>query len=290
MNKFLKNISKFSLFCIISTIGLIISSLLFCNLRFDFTISKKKNVLILGNSHPECAINDTILKNTFNLAQSGSGYFYDYIKLRSIVKKNKHIDTVVLGYSHRDLEQNMDTWFSEEIRIQNKMGKHFFLFDFQDYLKLLKSNPIAVLKNSPKSIYNNVIAPEKGYTNLGGYKRLDRNKLDIAKKNLKTKKKIVFNSEKSQYQVFFLKKIYTLCIANNIKLILLNTPMHPTFNNHNANLIKHYQTFAKEHLTEAKLIDHSALKIDENYFADLDHLNYNGANFYSQFLYKKGFR
>ena len=48
--------------------------------RSSFTLPDKVNTLILGDSHVECGLDDSILTGTANVSQSGEAYLYAYAK------------------------------------------------------------------------------------------------------------------------------------------------------------------------------------------------------------------
>ena len=100
---------------------MVIATCLFAKSTFDFTIDSDKKVLVLGNSHAECAINDSTLPNYFNLPQSESAYFYDYLKLWEVVNHNPQIDTLIIGCSYGDLKESMNNWITDEDKIDYKM-------------------------------------------------------------------------------------------------------------------------------------------------------------------------
>ncbi|WP_289062475.1 hypothetical protein [uncultured Zobellia sp.] len=238
----------------------------------------------MGNSHPECAINDTKTQNMFNLSQGGSAYFYDYLKLREIKKTNPQIDTLILGYGYRDLHNDMDSWFSGEEKFKYKIRSHFILFRFEDYVALFKSNPVKVLINTPQTIYYNIITALTGYHNLGGYIHSRRDKLKEDKAIVKRLNRLNSKKGYSKHQITYLLKIYQYCVNNNIQLVLLNTPIHPLERKHLKNLIPEYYRFAEENLPKAHLIDHANFELPESHYGDLEHLNYLGANKYTAYL------
>ncbi|PCJ95904.1 MAG: hypothetical protein COA50_08065 [Flavobacteriaceae bacterium] len=290
MKKFMLNITRFIITLTSCIIVLLIATSLISKNLFDFSIPKQKNILVLGNSHPECAINDSILPNVFNLAQSGTGYFYDYVKAREVIAENSQIDTVIIGYTYGDMAKEMDSWFDGKEKIKFKLRNYFFLFNFNDYLALLKANPLDVLSQTPQAIGYNLYMSYKGYTYLGGFNYLKRNKLEEAKRRLENQQILESNSEVSKYQSIYLQKIYTYCNKNNIVLILLNTPIHPLGEEYRKNLKTNYYKFASQKLPKAILVNDSNLKLPESFYADLNHLNFKGAHEYSEFLKQNKFK
>lgn len=294
MKKFIKNIF---IFCVLSScicILLILTALFFCRYTFDFGIPKDKNVLIVGNSHPQCAINDDIVPNTINISQGGASYFYSYLKIKSITDYNSHIDTVVLGYSYNDLSIGKDLWFSGDEKIKFFMRNHFFLFTMEDYFSLLEANPISTLIYTPQTILYNLGISFCGISCLGGYKYLKRYKLMESKRRLEEKKKSKPQNESileySKYQKKYLIKIYDFCQKNNLSLILLNTPIHPYLEKNSSELVQKYYDFPQIYIPKAKIINHSNFEMEEEGFGDISHLNYKGAKIYSEFLKKTRFK
>ena len=75
-------------FLILSMI-VIVSMILISNKIIDsgnyFKIDADNKYLILGNSHPECAFNDSIIKGFYNSSSSGDSYFYNYLKTKKLL-------------------------------------------------------------------------------------------------------------------------------------------------------------------------------------------------------------
>lgn len=289
MKKYIINISSFFLVLVLVTTILVVSTSFYTHKNFNFKINENKNILLVGDSHPEYAINDSILKNVFNLAHSGSAYFYDYLKVREIISKNTHIDTVIIGYSYSNLEEKRDAWFSGKDKIKYKLRSYFFLFNNEDYFSLLKSNYKDVLINTPQTIVHNLKMKKKGYKYLGGYKSFNGSKLNEAKEIIALEKPSPILTI-SQYQSKYLVEIYNYCDKKNITLILINTPIHPMLETILEPHKEKYFSFASENLPKALLINHSNFKLPENCFRDLSHLNSKGAKIYSDFLYSNKFQ
>ena len=290
MKKFLLNITRFIFTLTGCIFVLLVATSFISKYLFDFNIPKQKNILVLGNSHPECAINDSILPNVFNLAQGGTGYFYDYIKAREVIANNSQIDTVIIGYTYGDMAKEMDSWFNGKDKIKFKLRNYFFLFNFNDYLALLKANPVEVLYQTPQAIWYNLYMSYRGYSYLGGFNYLERDKLDEAILRLDNQQPLTSGIEISKYQSVYLQKIYTFCNQNNIVLILLNTPIHPLAEKYRKSLKTNYYKFASQKLPKAILINDSNFKLPESFYADLNHLNFKGAHKYSEFLKQNKFK
>ena len=79
-------------------------------------------------------------------------------------------------------------------------------------------------------------------------------------------------------------KIYKYCESNDLKLILINTPLHPL-------LEKKLKKHEIEHIDLKKLkmpnaiyLNHTNFQLPDSAFSDLSHLNHKGATIYSHYL------
>lgn len=273
---------------IVSLIVGLLSVLLFKK-TFDYKFKEKKNILIVGNSHTECSVNDSIVSNSVNLSQSASSYFYSYMKIREFIKYNPQIDTVIISFSDNDLFSEKEKWFSSSEKINNKMTRHIILFNKDDYLDLFKSNPLEVSFQTfiLYSDFYNLHTQKRDF--IGSYNKINVNKIDEAI--------IEFNrsppkicEERADSELKYLIKIYEFTQENKIKLILLNTPIHPILEKHFSVIRqRNCSSIARDQMPNATYFDHTSV-VDTSFvlknsdYADLSHLNNKGSNKYSEFL------
>ena len=288
MKRFVKKVLSFSILLIVIVGTLVFTTYYFCRWKFNFEIPKTKNILIVGDSHPACAINDTIFSSGLNLAQGSIGYFYTYMKVREIANRNSHIDTVVVSYSYKDLTKEM--LFSERKYIASNMKNHFFLFNLEDYVSLFKVNWKEVIINTPKTILHSLkMCLIKGYTGIGHYHYSKISEVEAAKHKervLPTISSIIYSNNESKY----LLKIYDYCQKKGITLVLLNAPLHPFREAREAIYKSRYYAFAKEKMPNASVINHANFPLTDDCYMDLEHLNGKGGTKYSKFLKENRFR
>lgn len=289
MKRFIKNSFLLFSIAILVIVSLILLSHTITRQFFDYKIANNKNILVVGNSHLEYSLDDAIIPQTFNIAQSGSGYFYSYLKIREIANRNQQIDTVILGYSYEDFSNYRVNWFSGDETIKFKMRDHFFLFTSKDYFELFNSNPRSVISNTPQVTIHSLKVLLKGYPYLGGYVHSDRNKLKESFKKYVPDYYINSTNKIPKYQDIYLLKIYDYCKDHNLKLILLNSPVHPVMDKDleaNKNL---YCDFAAKNMPDATLINYSNYFKKDIYFSDISHLNDLGAKIFSKHLKQTNF-
>lgn len=283
MNKFIK---RGVLFLIITGIvSLIVGflSVFVSKKTFEYKIKEKKNILIVGNSHTECSVNDSIISNSVNLSQSASSYFYSYMKIREFTKYNPQIDTVIISFSDNDLFSQKEKWFSSSQKINNKMTRHIILFNKDDYLDLFKSNPLEVSFQTfiLYSDFYNLHMQKRDF--IGSYNKINLNKIDEAIIEFNLSPPIV-DEGIAITELKYLLKIYEFTEQNNIKLILLNTPIHPILEKHFSVIKPRNLEIVSEKMPNATYFDHTSFVLDNSMYVDLSHLNTKGSNKYSKFL------
>lgn len=287
MKIFIINCIRYILLLTAITFFSIILTTFICRRVFNYDIPPDKNFLIVGDSHIECALDDSILDNMYNLAQSGSSYFYSYVKAKAVIEHNPQIDTLIVGYSYGDLLTNRDRWFSGEEQIRFKLGDYFFLFSPQDYLDLVRANPLHTLWYTPQVIFKNFENIFRGYSSIGGYVYSERDRLKEAKSRYKEPE---YNTSMkySTYQEYYLLKIYNYCQSKGVQLVLINVPIHHILETDQAKHKDQYCKVALQKMPNAILMNDSNFNIPEYGYADLEHLNHKGAEIYSNYLKQSG--
>lgn len=304
MKLFIQRLIKFILFSI--TLVLLFWVFSFIILRnVSFKIPDNKTIVVIGDSHPECAINDRILDNTFNFSKSGTSSFYSYVKIRKILDVNPHIEKVVVGFNYADITESKNRWLTGSQYLKSKLPRYFFLMNISEFAMILKKSPIGTLKSLFSAtifLLEDILSKNKDIvknTNWGGYLYHTKDGLEENLKELEKNKKEEIKLDKNKMedvdllfsnsiQLKYLKKIYELSIAYEKEVILINTPVYIEAINEKKYL-ESYSTFANEFLPKAKLINHASLAIPVTGYADTNHLNYKGAEFYSKYLKENGY-
>jgi hypothetical protein len=297
MKSFLVNFTIFIVLIGSFAVGLYILS--------DFAIKQRKqhflkirndiNMVFAGNSHVECAINDSLIANSINIAQSGEPYMYSYVKIKSLLEYNNQISTIFIGFAFGDLlKETEEGWLFKDESVIEKTKSYNYLLNYSDKSLLIKNNPKAYVEGLMKSIFSNFLVFIKSYSpedfngriiNFGGYWYLVRDKLqkDIKKMNLYNEHPF----EKGLIQEKYLKMISLLCQQKSIKLILLNTPKYKYYNTNINGEIKQNWLSVRNSLSKDSLLDLSTLNLPDSCYGDMMHLNYKGAKLFSNYLNAK---
>jgi len=299
---FLINCSLFIVLIVSFSLGLFILSDLFLKQRIKQVLQIRDdiNIVFAGDSKVEAAVDDSLITNSINIAQSGEAYLYSYVKLRSLLEYNNHINTVFIGYSLHNLIQSTEKlWLFNNEFVIEKIKNYNYLLNGSEKYFIIKNNPGAYLKGIFLSVLNNFSIYLKSFNskisneriiNFGGYQYLNRDKL---KEDIKRRENLKINSsteqlqEKGVFQEKYLKMISQLCRQKSVKLVLLITPEYkyqaPEFNDENKNIL----TSVNNLLAQDSLLDLSAFYLPDSCYGDVSHLNYKGAKIFSQYLNEK---
>ncbi|KAA6326198.1 hypothetical protein EZS27_024668 [termite gut metagenome] len=239
---------------------------------FNYTnepiIEIKEKILILGDSHTECAINDTIFTNSYNYSQSSEPFIYSYVKLINIASASK-IDTLIISVSPVSIGGKGE-------RLHIKTNKLLYRFPWEDLMFLFHHNPLAIGYSS------NIFDIRANANNVGGYLYLDRFKLqkDLALRKTKTLDPCIPH----EAQLLYLDKIVTYCRSKSIQLIFINTPMYHAERFYNMN---NFYKVIEEKYNDVTFWDYGNYVLPDSCYGDVGHLNYIGAKEFSIMLQEK---
>lgn len=280
MKRFLLNITLFFLIFIGLTSILWYSGNSIISSKGNFIFDKNIRYLLIGHSHPQCAVNDSLIPGLKNIANSGEGYFYNYIKLKKVLSQNQQINTVFIEFTNNHIDTLMDTWTWGE----TYTARYSFLFPFlsaEDHKLLIKNNPKGYVTTIPDVLKSNLLhitGNDFDFTDeIGGYRRITENRVDSLLKGVDKKSKLSIEKEypTSKVSLKYLKKIITLCVENDKNVFLIRSPQHPElpikFNEN------HFKKIRKDSFTEVPFLDFTDFPVKSTQFADLEHLNYKGA-------------
>jgi len=286
MRKFL---IKLAFFILPPIIILVLSEIFinnFLNNNSFYKINDSSNILILGNSHSECALNDSVIDHSINLSNAADCYFYTYYKLKKIIEANPNIHTLILEYTNIDFSKEMDIWLYGEKYLVCKYPKYSHLISIQDKMFLFHKNPGAYFNACKDALMEKVLflfdSNIQAYKKLdwGGYLYLERNEIPKIKKEFQ-KSDVPKSNSISTFNIVYLKKIVNYCKANNIKLIFFRSPLHILYK-------RCYETeltnLLKKDFYNITFWDYSNYSFEDYEYGDLEHLNYKGAKRFSKVI------
>jgi hypothetical protein len=264
------------------------------NLKFGADVK----TLILGDSHAETSFDDNIIPNSRNIAFHAEHYLFTYFKLKRIIEANPKIENVILSYGPHNLSQGADVTLFSLGRNSRSFARYFMLLDKEgvddtysptqnwriNYLKWKLNIPFQ-LKLEGKLLYKTILNKPVGINDfpfIGKFYASNNHVfIDVNEPingHYYNKGKLL---KESELAVKYLFKIIDYCKENNIKLMLVNTPLHQQYRELIPDYFNNvYQKTSSKIETDyqfVKLVDYSKLPISDSAFGDYHHVNSKGA-------------
>jgi len=259
----------------------ILAGYFYLDLSKPIIVSKNKlvsqnQILIIGNSHPECSINDSLLPSKYiNISNSSEPLFYSCAKARYLLNKF-HNDTIVIEFTN--ISPLTTEWVLGDAHLIRNLHKNLAFLDQQHFVELFKSNPSKCIKGllsiSLITIFN------KGKI-FGSYKRLERDEITEKLVNFNNRWVPNENNNKLKNQnINFNELIRLITDFPRTKFIIIRSPMHKSFEYFDETGFK-LKISQITNLPNAKFYDFAHMLNNDIFFGDAEHLNYKGANFFT---------
>lgn len=279
MKNFIKKITIFFLILLLLIIVPFVYLNIYHSLFFNqFNLSKSINVIFIGDSQIQTAINDELINNSINISSSAESYYFSYYKLQKYLIQNSQIKRIYLGFSYHNLSNYYDDFITGK-QSGYISSSHFFILPIEERVNCLIWNsktPFFYLKK----IFRAEIA--KVFTDHGvGY---SNNFVNTCASEQSMNKKLLsqfYNNGKlndfSDINLDYLNRIVALCKTKKIELIFLTTPLHSYFRDNVPDVYRHkYAEIIKSE--KIKLIDLSTLPLsDDDFIPDGVHVSQKGA-------------
>lgn len=280
MKDFIKKTIGFISLSMLTIIVILIVSYYIVRSQANFEIDKNLTTLVIGHSHSEHSVNDSILKNSINLSASGESYFYNYQKLKMVIENNKQINTVFIEFTNNQVDSVMDDWIWGFEQMSYRLQFYGPFMDSRDFQILLKHNPTDFLSSysvaTRKYLYRIIRGDYDYIDEIGGYVGSKFSKLDEIIANNKFNLGVSANHSLSEININYLRKMINFCKENNVQIFFIRSPMHPLYKGLSNESV--YKNVLKTQFNDVQLLDFNALRLPNNNYRDLQHLNYIGAN------------
>jgi hypothetical protein len=293
MKQFLIKTISFSGFALIVIFVILFSSnILISNNQFH-KIDSSIKILFLGHSHPEEAINDSIIVSSRNFARGGEHNFYTFLKARKLIESNKNVKFVFLEFTNNQLSNNMIKWITDYDKTAVFFPNYTSAMNWEDHLFLFKKKQINYLKIQQNIFFNNInflINRERNVLSRrdwGGFYANKRQKVAaILNSQLKSGSIKIndLNFELDDTNLIFIDKIKELCENKGVKLFLIRSPQHSKYKFYDNEAI--LQKIKETRYSDIPFLDFNNFPLNNSEFADLEHLNYKGATKFSLFFNK----
>jgi hypothetical protein len=264
-------------------------SLLFLShYRQSLNVKTTCKILILGDSHPACALIDK--NGVLNLAKSGEAWFYQVKKGEFLISQNQNISKVILEINPRQFSSSISKWIWDQEFSARAIKSYYALLPIDYHLRILFDDPRNFLKMSlfaqkrmlsivsgeyDKDFYRKMEWGGYEYSEIRFDKQFNMNANSIDRVYLDT-----LNYSKANLQALF--DFVELCKSKNVELILLRCPIHKL---NDERFDKEISSFLKYRLYGLTYFDFSSFEMPDSCYRDLEHLNSYGASIFSNFFY-----
>lgn len=241
----------------------------------------------MGDSHLMVGVNPKLFLSCENWAQSAEPYFVTEFKIRKLISDSGSVKMVVLGFAPHNLSsfndvKLYDPEYASEFfnRLYPLMGLDVFprkevpfnygLY-FQAYLRKM-----VLIPNLDHHKYRGGFSATQGTA-------LDKGCDQRLQKHYGKSEPFVSTSQLSLDALF---RIMDLLKGKNVKLVLVSTPLHPDYRSQIPELYLNKFEEVKTIIQElgVPIMDFSTLVLEDEMFKDCDHLNEEGATYFSKLL------
>lgn len=253
----------------------------------DYRNLKIVDNLVLGDSHTQTAVNDSIINNSLNISIDAENYFFSYYKL-IFYTTNYKIKNVILGLSYHNFSSVYDnSYYKSEIL---KMENYIPLLDLEGHIFLFNQAPMTYLKSIKKALkyqIKSIFISNNRPVWEGKYYSSKNSNLADSTIDLSVRRHYIDKYQKyypiSLEQIEYTFKMIELCSDKNIKIYMLVTPLHTKYMNKVPEQYRNILDSIKT-ITQNNKLDFSNYSFNDNQFGDGDHLNYFGSILFSRVL------
>jgi hypothetical protein len=276
----------------------IISIVLFSAINFFYKQKLQKSsfnrnitTVICGDSHPMCAINDSILNQAVNVSSFSQHYMYTYNILHVLLENNSSIQSVILGTSFHSFNE-YDKYVFDDDYARLLYPNYLPILDMESAKLIISNNYKGFFSTSDeviKLMIKSILRSNNSYYNypfIGQYHQSENSNLNDTTVSKAINRHFYKANGVEQgfalYQKKYFDKIVHLCLSKNIKLIIVNTPLSEEYYTKvPKKFISNYYTIIAGLQNKIEFWDYHNYSLQNSCFGDGDHLNSFGANIFS---------
>ena len=247
------------------------------------------HTVVIGDSHAQCAVDDSRLPGVANLAAASESYLISHAKLRFLFREHPSIRTVLLdiGYHSLSTATEYQTWGPPSKPMLRRYAR---LLTFPEMASVVRHHPDAVL-----SFIRGTLPPRIALRNSpfhpmewGGFFPKDTDQ-PLTPETIAWRIWGHFSDGStprrlSAFNQYWLERIVRLCRQNGVRLVLLSTPLHRAYRDQ---VPPFYRTACDDWIRNSglEIVDLRHLPLpDDAFLPDGDHVNPRGAQIVTEHL------
>jgi hypothetical protein len=244
--------------------------------------------IIIGDSHPMWAIDDSGIEGLRNIALNAEGYKYSYGKLRHLLATEKGIKRIYIGFSYHNLGGYYDDYIFGS-SFSGFIERYLSILKPADYAQVFAANPTKaadftqrILQRGWRSALNRRCTlygnfPNEPMTATFRFASMEKRIVE----QFYAQGKVAPPSE-SNYQ--YLRALVELSREHQLDIVMLKTPLHKAYVERvPAEYRKRYQDFLQENGLKSYGFEDLELT-DAQVLPDGDHLNLDGARVATEYF------
>jgi hypothetical protein len=249
---------------------------------------KNVKVLVVGDSRMMTAINPEMIDSCKNIAQNTESYLVSFYKLKTILARENNIQTILLGFSYSSLSKYLDNVFNNDIATTDIFERIYPIMKPGDFGNLSLNR-----KEFYKVFFKRVfLYPHRDHHHyIGEFVKLkyglDKAKLaPVIKRHFYDNHGI--NIGRSEIALNYLDSIVELTKKHHINLVLVNAPLQRDYLKWiPQNFVDYYQYVKTMEIQKGiKVLDYGHLPLEDKNFKDYNHLDEEGANYFTEIIKK----
>lgn len=243
-------------------------------------------LLIMGSSRADhqyvsSIFSDSLLMNTYNAGSEGMCIYYQYAILGSYVERRSFPKMVILDVQDLDVIKSLGMTFTLEAAL-DRLAPHYGEYNVIDEIFGLKGWKEKIKMQSKTYRYNSKLVQTIKCNYIPshedrGYEAVAGNLPD----DIKFENTIYDNGEIELEKVNYFIKFIELCKKNNIKLLVVYSPIY--MNSATASM-KFIKKICEKRGVDFWDYSNDPYMIKREYFRDTQHLNDKGAHVWSSYL------
>jgi hypothetical protein len=268
---------------------------------FDTHLQQKNTqILILGTSHTLTSLNpEKLTFPSFNLAESGQPFYYDYHLLNKYIDRLPKLKVAIIDISYFSLTYN----FMDDKVKASRREEYFHVWGIESpnvkwfYPKavsqLLSTGTYSSLTLvwTPPQLDPKLIPKENGWrkNDTTIVEQLTDN---AAKEQLKEINKLMtFDSRTVAQNIELLENLITTLQSHNVTTVCITTPLHTNYVKNINHTIDAFNKVKIKEIEKKYVLQYFDYSEDKRFvdtdFVNLDHLNTQGANKFSEIIRKE---
>lgn len=285
MRKFLRKIAMFGAIGLVTVI--VITMFIQTSIQGQsYALDDSRNILAVGHSTGEFALDPQIIGNLTNCCQSGESFFRSYTKLQYLLRDNPNVDTVFMMLSPTTLTPWADYDFFYRGFAKVQTTTLYPLLKAPEFFCLARHGMLGNDINWSQLLSS--IRKKGGYVDyLGRFNPVNGTRLqaDVNYYTTSSKNKEEYEREKVRYgntlQVEYLQKTVGLCRTHGVELILIQPPVYNPRSFFDVESLRaDWAKFAQG----VEILDFMEMSLADSCYFDVMHLNSSGAAVFSSIL------